>query len=165
MQVHSRKFRRFLWALTFACTPAIANASEFSIGLDAYNAGNFAEAFAQWNPLAQDGDAKSQASLGFLYYSGKGVPRDDQQALVWFKRAAEAGQPTAQFFLGLQYYYGRGVPRDLARAYSWCDIALTNGYSESLYCRDSVALEMTPEEMRRSTMLTAEFFKTHPFRN
>jgi TPR repeat protein len=166
MQFRSmRRFRQLLLIFVMAGAPAIANAGEFSSGLDSFNAGNYAEAFAQWGPLAQHGDAKSQASLGFLYYSGKGVRRDDQQALLWFKRAAEAGQPTAQFFLGLQYYYGRGVPRDLARAYSWCDIALTNGYSESLFCRDSVALEMTQEEMRRSTMLTTEFFKTHEFRN
>ena len=166
MQFRSmRLFGQLLLIFVVAAAPAIANAGEFSSGLDSFNAGNYAEAFAQWGPLAQHGDAKSQASLGFLYYSGKGVRRDDQQALLWFKRAAEAGQPTAQFFLGLQYYYGRGVPRDLARAYSWCDIALTNGYSESLFCRDSVALEMTQEEMRRSTMLTTEFFKTHEFRN
>jgi TPR repeat protein len=142
-----------------------AQAGQFEDGLSAFNAGDYVTAYADWWPLAQRGDAKSQASLGFLYYSGKGVRRDDQQSLLWFGRAAEAGQPTAQFFLGLQYFYGRGVERDLARAYSWCDIALTNGFSESLACRDTVALEMSPEEVRRSTELTAEFFRSHQFRD
>jgi TPR repeat protein len=144
---------------------APARAGDFERGLHAFNAGDYAEAFANWWPLAKDGDARSQASLGFLYYAGKGVRRDDQQSLRWFRQAAEAGQPTAQFFLGLQYFYGRGVPRDLAQAYSWCDIALTNGYSESLYCRDSVALEMSAEDKRRSAAFTAEFLRTHEFRN
>ena len=160
-----RRFHQLLVIFLLAVAPAGAHAEDFNSGLDAFNAGNYADAFANWWPLAQRGDAKSQASLGFLYYSGKGVRRDDQKALLWFSRAAEAGQPTAQFFLGLQYYYGRGVRRDLARAYSWCDIALTNGYSESLFCRDFVALEMSPEEKRRSTRLTTEFLKTHEFRN
>jgi TPR repeat protein len=151
-----------LVVLTITCA---ARADDFQAGLDAFNSGDYPAAFAYWMPLAQRGDAKSQASVGFLYYSGKGVRRDDGQSLEWFGRAAEAGQPTAQFFLGLHYYYGRGVARDLARAYSWCDIALTNGYTESLFCRDSVALEMSAEDVRRSAELTAEFHRTHEFRN
>jgi TPR repeat protein len=150
------------WLAAFAMA---AKAEDFETGLDAFNAGDYAAAFANWWPLAVHGDAKSQASLGFLYYSGKGVARDDQKSLLWFSRAAEAGQPTAQFFLGLQYLYGRGVRRDLARAYSWCDIALSNGFTESLFCRDTVALEMSADDMRRSTELTAKFFSTHEFRN
>ena len=151
--------------LLLAGTPGQVRAGDFQTGLSAFNAGDYASAFADWWPLAVKGDAKAQASLGFLYYAGKGVGRDDRKALVWFSRAAEAGQPTAQFFLGLQYFYGRGVPRDLAQAYSWCDIALSNGYTESLSCRDAIALEMSADELRRSTALTAEFFRTHEFRN
>jgi len=142
-----------------------ARADPFGEGLDAFNAANYAQAYAIWWRLAKDGDAKAQASLGFTYYSGKGVRRDDEQSLYWFRRAADAGQPTAQFFLGMQYFYGRGVPRDLAQAYSWCDIALSNGYSQSLSCRDTVGLRMTPDDQRRAAELTAEFFRTHEFRN
>jgi TPR repeat protein len=160
--------RRFLliFFITFAAAATSpARSDEFEAGLSAFNAGDYAVAFAHWWPLAQHGDAKAQASLGFLYYSGKGVHRDDQKSLLWFSRAADAGQPTAQFFLGLQYFYGRGVRRDLAQAYSWCDIALANGYPESLFCRDAVSLEMSAEDMRRSTALTSEFLRTHEFRN
>jgi uncharacterized protein len=146
-----------------AAAPDPARAGQFEDGLSAFNAGDFVTAYNDWWPLAQRGDAKAQASVGFLYYSGKGVRRDDRQSLLWFSRAAEAGQPTAQYFLGLHYFYGRGVTRDLARAYSWCEIALTNGYSESLFCRDAVALEMSPEDVRRSSELTTEFFRTHEF--
>jgi hypothetical protein len=149
----------------FSAAAGPARGGDFQVGLSAFNAGDYATAFARWWPLAEHGDAKAQASLGFLYYSGKGVGRDDHKSLLWFSRAAEAGQPTAQFFLGLQYFYGRGVRRDLARAYSWCDIALSNGYTESLSCRDAVGLEMSADELRRSTALTAEFFRTHEFRN
>jgi uncharacterized protein len=144
---------------------ASAGADAFEDALDAFNAADYAQAYAIWWRLAKDGDAKAQASLGFMYYSGKGVRRDDEQSLYWFRRAADAGQPTAQFFLGMQYFYGRGVPRDLAQAYSWCDIALSNGYSQSLSCRDSVGLKMTADDQRRAAELTAEFFRTHEFRN
>jgi TPR repeat protein len=151
-----------LFAVALAVT---ARAGPFEDGLDAFNSGEFAQAFSIWWQAAHAGDAKSQASLGFMYYSGKGVQRDDQQSLFWFRRAADAGQPTAQFFLGMQYFYGRGVPRDLAQAYSWCDIALANGYSQSLSCREAVALKMSSEDQRRAAALTAEFYRTHEFRN
>lgn len=143
---------------------ASARAGPFEDGLDAFNSGDFIKAFSIWWPLAKAGDAKSEASLGFMYYSGKGVRRNDQRALLWFRRAAEGGQPTAQFFLGLEYFYGRGVPRDLAQAYSWCDIALTNGYSDGLSCRDAVALHMSPDDRSRAEQLTADFFRTHELR-
>jgi len=150
-----------LWA-TLA-SPLLA--ASFVEGLDSFNSGDFTHAFSIWRRLSREGDAKAQASLGFMYYSGKGVRRDDDQSLFWFRQAAEAGQPTAQFFLGLQYFYGRGVARDLALAYSWCDIALTNCYSQGLSCRDAVERKMTPDDERRATDLTAEFFRTHAFRN
>jgi uncharacterized protein len=161
-----RKFAPIILGILLALAVAASAAADpFEAGLDAFNAGDYARAFSIWSPLARDGDAKSQASLGFMYYSGKGVRRDDAQSLFWFRRAADAGQPTAQFFLGLQYFYGRGVARDLAEAYSWCDIALTNGYPESLSCRDAAALQMTPDDQRRAAALSAEFFRTHAFRN
>ena len=161
-----RKLLIALFAALFVAAMTDAGCADpFNEALDAFNAGHFARAFAIWSRLAGEGDAKSQASLGFMYYSGKGVRRDDAQSLFWFRRAAEAGQPTAQFFLGLQYFYGRGVARDLAQAYSWCDIALTNGYPESLSCRDAAALQMTPEDQRRAARLTTEFLQTHGFRN
>ncbi len=152
--------------LSFAqMTTSAVFAGAFEDGLEAFNAADYAQAYAIWWRLAKEGDAKAQASLGFMYYSAKGVRRDDEQSLYWFRRAADAGQPTAQFFLGMQYFYGRGVARDLARAYSWCDIALSNGYSQSLSCRDAVGLRMTPDDQRRAAELTAEFFRTHDFRN
>jgi TPR repeat protein len=146
-------------------TAAPASADAFEDALNAFNAADYAQAYAIWWRLAKEGDAKAQASLGFMYYSGKGVRRDDEQSLYWFRQAADAGQPTAQFFLGMQYFQGRGVPRNLAEAYSWCDIALSNGYSPSLSCRDAVGLKMTPEDQHRAAELTAEFFRTHEFRN
>ena len=156
----------FLATVTiWAAQTSSLRAASFEEGLDAFNSGDFSHAFSVWSRLSREGDAKAQASLGFMYYAGKGVRRDDHQSLYWFRQAAEAGQPTAQFFLGLQYFFGRGVPRDLAQAYSWCDIALTNGYSQGLSCRDAVERKMSPDEERRASELSAEFFRTHPFRN
>ncbi len=114
-------FRALMFAAVLAagCFTSVAvQAQSFEAGLEAYEAGKYKEAFGNWWPLAIKGHAKSQASLGLLYYSGRGAPRDYAKALRWFSVSAEKGQPTAQFFMGLLYFYGKGVKKDLGRAHA-----------------------------------------------
>ncbi|MYK10945.1 MAG: sel1 repeat family protein, partial [Acidobacteriia bacterium] len=40
---------------------------------------------------AQQGHAEAQHFLGLAYYEGQGVIRDDHEATIWFRRAAEQG--------------------------------------------------------------------------
>src|SRR5712691_11089276 len=47
----------------------------FRNGLNAFNEGTYARARAAWGPLAEAGDARAQAGLGYMYYSGRGVAR------------------------------------------------------------------------------------------
>jgi TPR repeat protein len=158
-------------ALSLLALPIVAPAStsawaqDFTTGLHAYEAGEYATAFGNWWPLALKGNAKAQASLGLLYYSGKGAPRDYAKALLWFSRAAEAGQPTAQFFMGVLHYYGKGVPKNLGLAHAWCDIAVTNGYMDSLFCRDAIEPEMSEADKKVSEKFTTQFNLTHDFKN
>jgi TPR repeat protein len=54
--------------------------------------------------------------IGRAYAEGEVVPRDDQQALLWFQLGATRGDAPAQSDLGERYYQGRGVAKDPARA-------------------------------------------------
>lgn len=45
-------------------------------GVAAYSRGDFATALRLLRPLAENGNAYAQYSLGFMYATGKGVPRD-----------------------------------------------------------------------------------------
>jgi hypothetical protein len=49
-------------------------------GVAAYRAGDYATAFALWEPLAEAGDARAQFHLGALYYEGRGVARNTATA-------------------------------------------------------------------------------------
>lgn len=40
---------------------------------------------------AAQGDAEAEFSLGVLYATGRGVARDDAQAVNWYRKAAEHG--------------------------------------------------------------------------
>jgi TPR repeat protein len=57
----------------------------FDEGLTAYLRGVYATALRELLPLAQQGNAKAQSFLGFLYSKGHGVPQDDAKALQWYR--------------------------------------------------------------------------------
>ena len=46
--------------------------------------------------LAERGDAGGQFELGMMFFYGQGVPQSDQEAAVWFRKAAEQGCAEAQ---------------------------------------------------------------------
>ena len=47
-----------------------------------------------------------------MYRNGRGVPRDDGEAVRLYRLAADRGDAFAQNNLGWMYARGRGVPRD-----------------------------------------------------
>ncbi|WP_294032026.1 SPOR domain-containing protein [Sphingopyxis sp.] len=78
--------------------PALADVKD---GVDAWQAGNYQAAVAEWRPLALAGDADAQFNLGQAYKLGRGVPADLTQAEAWYRRAAKQGHLQAEDNLGL----------------------------------------------------------------
>src|SRR6266436_8957670 len=91
--------------------PAATDEDDFRRGLSAFNTGDYATALNVWRPLAERGEPRSQAGIGFMYHRGMGVRADDREAAMWLLRAAEHGQAEGQLMLGILYSYGRGVPQ------------------------------------------------------
>jgi TPR repeat protein len=79
----------------------------------------FRRTLALLRPLAEEGDAEAQGSMGAIYKAGLGVDKNDDEAVVWFRKSAEQGWPFGQFNLGLMYLNGQGVPKSEAEAFSW----------------------------------------------
>ena len=77
---------------------------------------------------AEQGDVKAQHWLGDMYYYGKGVSKDLEEALRWYEKAAENEHAQAQYWLGRMYYYGKGVPEDHEKASYWWKKAAENGH-------------------------------------
>ncbi len=76
---------------------------------------------------AEQGDAKAQVTLGFLYEKGRGVRQDYHKAREWYEKAAVQGLPEAQLNLGILYDQGLGVRKNLATAKDWFGKACDNG--------------------------------------
>ena len=131
--------------------------ADFQKGLTAARSGDFATALREWRPLAEQGNARAQTSLGFMYAKGKGVPEDDKEAVKWYNLAAEQGDADAQYNLGLMYKRGQGVLQDNAYAHMWWNIAASSGKSKNASKnRDKVEGMMTSADISTAQKLARE---------
>ena len=78
---------------------------------------------------AKQGDPEAQYDLGFLYYNGDGgLPKDDCEAVKWYRISAEQGNANGQFGLGMCYKYGIGITVNRKEAVKWIRKAVENGH-------------------------------------
>ncbi|GFO59386.1 hypothetical protein GMST_17110 [Geomonas silvestris] len=75
--------------------------------------------FGKKRKAAESGDVEAQLYLGWCYSSGKEVPQDKQEAVVWYKKAAQAGSLKAQTALGWMFFSGEAGTKDLKEAALW----------------------------------------------
>jgi TPR repeat protein len=109
------KLKRFIWVPLLT---SLASASH----LPAQQAETDRKVFEETRVRAEKGDAASQFNLGMLYVSGKGVSKDEAEAVRWLRKAAEQDYAEAQFNLGNHYHKGEGVarpPQEKSRACSF----------------------------------------------
>ncbi len=142
--------------LLLAALAGTAVAGPFEDGVLAYQRGDYAEAARLFRRAAEPGQAdvpvgpqglatvvqdlqtrtklearttKAQATLGFLYGEGLGVPQDYTEAVRWYRKAADQGEAYAQNKLGNRYRLGQGVPQDHVEAVTWYRLAAEQGHA------------------------------------
>jgi TPR repeat protein len=118
-------------AASLALSPAIAFSGDFQKGWAAYNSLDYAGAKAEWQELADAGDADAAYGMGLLYGNGFGVDMNDELALKYYGIAAEKGHADAAFNLAVMYQNGWGVPQDDEIANQWYLIAADKGNTEA----------------------------------
>ena len=124
------------WLVAVVVSTSLADslaAGPLDDGQAAYDRGNYATALLLWRPLAEQGDASAQYSLGVMYDHGQGVPRNYSEALAWFRKAAELGHAGAQYNLGVMYADGQGVDMDAKRAAEWYRKAADQGLASAQF--------------------------------
>lgn len=134
----------------------------FDEGVAAYDSGDYATALKEFRPLAEQGEASAQGSLGVMYAKGQGIPQDYKEAVKWYRRAAEQGDATAQNNLGKMYYDGKGVPPNYLQAHMWFNLAGAAGNDEAVKRRNMVAKKMTPAQIAEAQRLAREWMQKHP---
>ncbi len=70
-------------------------------------------------PQSEQQDAWQDNQTGDQYYYGRGVAKDDKQAVAWYLKAAEQGSVVGQCNLGFMYAHGYGVAKNYDKAVEW----------------------------------------------
>jgi len=105
----------------------VSVSADIQRGWDALKRGDYAIALREWEPLAKQGIAVAQNNLGTMYYNGEGIPKNDKEAVKWYRLSAEQGHASAQYYLGQLYDEGRGVPQNDKTAVKWWTLAAEQG--------------------------------------
>ena len=115
-----------LTVLSLILSP-ISWSADIAKGQEAYNAGDYQTAIAEWQPLAEGGHAAGQFGMGLLHANGFGVTLDDAQALRWYQLAADQNHADAQCNIAIMYANGWGVPQSDEEAFKWYSLAADQG--------------------------------------
>lgn len=107
--------------------------ADFEDGKRAAIEGDYATAYQEWRPLAEQGHADAQFLLGLMYREGRAVPQDFAKAAEWLQKASGQGHVDAGFFLARAYREGRGVAQDYGQAAHWFRAAAELGHAEAAF--------------------------------
>jgi TPR repeat protein len=112
---------------------------------------DYAQALAWYKKAADQGDSLGENGLGWMYYTGEGVPKDYAKALLWTTKAAMQGLWMAEDGMAEMYRDGNGVTQDKVTAYMWyclaADAEANTGDHRSSEHRDALAATLTPGQI------------------
>ena len=117
---------------------------------------DYAEAVEWYRLAAEQGYAEGQTNLGVMHEKGQGVTQDYAEAAKWYRLAAEQGHASAQTNLGVMFDRGQGVAQDNVLAHMWYNLGAANGSKNGPKNRDSIAEEMTREDISKAQSMASE---------
>jgi uncharacterized protein len=129
--------------------------------------------YALVEKAARMGNARAQFSLGLMNYrigdlSFDAASGNLDEALVWYRRAAEQGDVDSEIVLALAYAKGIGVAQSKVEAYKWYDLAASlakyaDVKNDVIKRREELARAMSPTQIDEARKLSAEW-RTQPNR-
>ena len=122
----------------------------------ALKSGDYVRAAEEFRKLAEQGNAKAQSHIGYLYYVGEGVPQSYEEAVIWYGKAAVQGDRDAQYNYAVAYAFGEGIKQDYKEAAIWYRRAAEQGHAIAQY---SLGISYTyGEGVPQDEKLAAEWF-------
>lgn len=114
------------------------------------------EAIEWLKRAAEGGHTDAMIHLGKLYKSGIGTPQNYDLAVHWLGEAARAGDAEGMVEFGRLHRSGIGVKQDAVQAYVWFNRAAAALSMEGVQERDSIAIKLAPEDLKRAQALSLE---------
>jgi TPR repeat protein len=131
----------------------------------AYERGDQVLAVQHFRTLADQGIAPAQWMIGWTYHRGFTVPQDLQEAMRWYRKAAEQGHARSHLALGILYENGEGgIPHDVVRAHMWYSLAadaITGKYREiAREYRNDAAARMTDAQIQNASDMARQCWES-----
>lgn len=108
---------------------------------------------------ALSGNAHAQEDMGIRYTEGRGVKKNHEEAVSWFRKAADQGASNSQYRLGMCYYRGNGIAKDIVQAHGWLTLSAANGCLAAQKILPTISGEMTPEQKIEAARNANEIFE------
>jgi TPR repeat protein len=111
--------RWFFVALLLACGAAHAQPKPLLVpaaDAEGEKKSEYSPYIEQMMKDAEKNDVKAMTELATAYYVGIGVPKNLQEAIKLWRKAADAGSGKALSMLGTLSYQGSGMPKDVPEA-------------------------------------------------
>jgi TPR repeat protein len=70
------------------------------VGAERYNKRDHDSAIEYWTKAAELGDVEAHYQLGYMYWKGEGVAKDEEKKVYHWEKAAIGGHPIARHYLG-----------------------------------------------------------------
>ena len=84
------------------------------------------------------------------------MPQSYQQALEWYRKAADEGDAGAMNNIGILYYNAEGVERDLVEAYAWFARVQKHGDPRAAELISWASENMTRKQIEKAQALAGE---------
>jgi uncharacterized protein len=112
---------------------------------------------------AEKGYALAQTNLAQMYAQGRGLPKDQREALNWLRRAARQGDAGAQFQLGRALHRQSldstvaGLSENRIEGFMWLQLASDQGFHNAESACNQLNLHMTKEEIEEGQSRVRHF--------
>jgi len=134
-----KKVKKILLASLIAVTSTFSMATPSSDKNPAFEqieqlikANDYTSAYQQLQKLAQEGNPQALYNLGYLTQVGRGVTKNEQQALKYYQQASEKGYVVADYVLANNYVTGGlGLPKDEKKAREYLEKASNAGFDDA----------------------------------
>ena len=115
--------------LALAMAPAYADlAEDHEKAIQMWQIGNVVDAMTTFTNNAEKGHAPSQVWLANLMDQAQ----QDEDAVKWFRKAADQGNAAGEYGLGLMYGKGEGVKQDNVKAVEYVTRAAEKDYIDAV---------------------------------
>ena len=118
-----------------------AQADELRDGIEAYDRGNYTEAFEILDNLALDGNPRALSIAGFMWETGLGTRADGGEARRYYQAGVDREDVKSMLGLGRLYATGNGVEKNSAEAVNWYRKAVQHGDNEARFALANMLLQ------------------------